>query len=1010
MSGNPPVSVVQEAASPNPEVRLHATCLLAGLGGPAAEETLAGLLADADHRVRARAVAGLAAAGAGGRAICTGLLLDPSSGAAGIAAGRALAAGAGGAETLLEALSHPSPTVRLRAARELPSPPVGPGVVAVLEAAARVESDPDVGAELLLALGRTGRTEAAPFLLLTLRDGGAHARAHAAWALGLLGDPRAAARLLPVLDEPGLGACALAALSRLEAPEAAEELARRGARGLGSADLLLALARGVACGPAALAHRVRTLWPGVTEAAQVLLAGPGVPRATAGALAHLLARLDAAGAAALIVRQGPFPDGYAPLADLPSERLPEAARTALVVDDAEPALTLLLDGRASVEPSSLLSHVHSRAKTAALNRLAPGSTPLPNLLEILADDDPDTALAAAWAVAREARRETGDRARAAATALHDRASGHDGPGRAAALTALRDEPGAAADVVLRAAFASRDAGARAAAVAASARRTGVAERDLKPLLDDEDVTVRAETLWSLGRLARVRKSGLEARQVLRFLNDDAPVAAAAGALLVTLAGPERSRVAREMLAQRGAVRRAAMEAVADLRDSASASAVAFAVSHEDPSTARAVLEAAAVAPPHMAAAAVAIGLSDRRAEVRVAAASTAAHAGDDLAAALAVPLGEALDRETDPEARAALLRAVAAAGRADAISAVTRALVANAERPEARTAAEALARRFPEAVRGAWAAAPARAGRAWGAAIEAARGSPAGPGDHDDEADALRLLAGLARMRTGLAVDPEALRSRLALLLAAEAWAAGSFRLLWRRLRDLPAGHPLLARLVDSVADTASRFFADPGALEALAGEIAPERLLALGTDGTLEVWCVGCGTGEEVWSVAIRLAERGLAGSRRVRIRGTDLSPAAIRHARAGVYGPHALRGVSDAVRTRHFQALSNGRYRVREALRETAFFEARALADEPAGAGKHDVIVCHGLLRQLPAHARPEAVERLGACLKPGGYLLLGREDHVDAASAPLAPVLLGGDLAYRRPGAVVYTRALS
>jgi chemotaxis protein methyltransferase CheR len=145
------------------------------------------------------------------------------------------------------------------------------------------------------------------------------------------------------------------------------------------------------------------------------------------------------------------------------------------------------------------------------------------------------------------------------------------------------------------------------------------------------------------------------------------------------------------------------------------------------------------------------------------------------------------------------------------------------------------------------------------------------------------------------------------------------------------------------------------------------------------------------------------------VRIRGTDLSPAAIRHARAGVYGPYALRGVPDGVRSRHFQSLSNGRFRVRESLREAAFFEVRALADEPAGAGKHDVIVCHGLLAQLPAPARPEAVERLGTALKPGGYLLLGREDHATAASASLAPVLLGSDLAYRAPGAVVYTRAL-
>src|SRR5262249_35917594 len=183
-------------------------------------------------------------------------------------------------------------------------------------------------------------------------------------------------------------------------------------------------------GPRALVPRVRTLWPGVAEAALGHLTAPEAASAVRGALAALLARLDAAGAAAAIVRYGPFPDGYAPLGDLPAERLPEAARTALVVDDPEPALALLVRG-AAVDPAALLTHAHPRGTVAALNRLPPGATPLPDLLELLAEDAPDTALPAAWALAREARRGGSERSRAAAMALQDRASGLDGPGRAA---------------------------------------------------------------------------------------------------------------------------------------------------------------------------------------------------------------------------------------------------------------------------------------------------------------------------------------------------------------------------------------------------------------------------------------------------------------------------------------------------------------------------------------------------------------------------------------------------
>ena len=96
MSGNPPVSVVQEASSPKPEVRLHAAAVLAELGGAEAGDVLAGLLSDADHRVRSRAVRGLEDAVPGARESCTALLLDPASGPAGGAAARVLAANPGG--------------------------------------------------------------------------------------------------------------------------------------------------------------------------------------------------------------------------------------------------------------------------------------------------------------------------------------------------------------------------------------------------------------------------------------------------------------------------------------------------------------------------------------------------------------------------------------------------------------------------------------------------------------------------------------------------------------------------------------------------------------------------------------------------------------------------------------------------------------------------------------------------------------------------------------------------
>src|SRR5690606_3185568 len=57
-----------------------------------------------------------------------------------------------------------------------------------------------------------------------------------------------------------------------------------------------------------------------------------------------------------------------------------------------------------------------------------------------------------------------------------------------------------------------------------------------------------------------------------------------------------------------------------------------------------------------------------------------------------------------------------------------------------------------------------------------------------------------------------------------------------------------------------------------------------LKTYPSLKVWVAGCGAGEEVYSLAILFREEGLEG--RAMIYGTDINPAALEAARAGVYG----------------------------------------------------------------------------------------------------------------------------
>jgi len=569
-----------EIASRNPEVRWRVAAVLADLPGAEAEALLLRLMSDPDYRVREKSVSILA------RRFnprisdaCVEALSGTKDSLRRAAAATVLArAGAAGRPLLLSALSHESPAVRISAARSLPGRHPDAPTVAALEAAMRLEADANVRASLILALGRTGRREALAPLLLELDGPSVWLRVHALEALAEVGDPAVAPRLLPLLDDPSLREVVLRAFARLDSSAPAEELARRAAAGEQDAALVAALRRSAEATSPELRVRLVRLWPGGADVLRSLVQGPEVAARLRADAAHLLACLDVPGAASTLVTAGPFLDGFAALNALPAPRRAEALPDVLKIEDPEAAFVLIegaSDDAARRSLAALLVHPSAAVRAAVLGALPPGTVPVSDLIDLVADDDPETALAAAFALAAETGNASPERSRTAHSALLDRASGPDGPGRAAALLAAASSDDPNVDALVRAGLVSPDVAVRRAATRAAGERPHLSEEDLRTRRGDDDAGVRAAALTSLARWAEAgRSSTIERKDLLVHLADEPAVAAAAGAALVALSGPGRGRLVREMLAQKGPVRRAAVEEIPATRDGAAAEAVA----------------------------------------------------------------------------------------------------------------------------------------------------------------------------------------------------------------------------------------------------------------------------------------------------------------------------------------------------------------------------------------------------------------------------------------------------
>jgi two-component system CheB/CheR fusion protein len=84
-----------------------------------------------------------------------------------------------------------------------------------------------------------------------------------------------------------------------------------------------------------------------------------------------------------------------------------------------------------------------------------------------------------------------------------------------------------------------------------------------------------------------------------------------------------------------------------------------------------------------------------------------------------------------------------------------------------------------------------------------------------------------------------------------------------------------------------TRFFRDPDAFEALTTAAFPAMMENRSADVPIRIWVPGCATGEEVYSLAIRLLEflGDRAGDTAIKIFATDISEPALAKARMGKY-----------------------------------------------------------------------------------------------------------------------------
>lgn len=200
-----------------------------------------------------------------------------------------------------------------------------------------------------------------------------------------------------------------------------------------------------------------------------------------------------------------------------------------------------------------------------------------------------------------------------------------------------------------------------------------------------------------------------------------------------------------------------------------------------------------------------------------------------------------------------------------------------------------------------------------------------------------------------------------------------------------------LQQLIDLLTVNETYFFREPEYLQLAVDHLIPELLGAgpgLKPPGAsrprphgepLRIFCAGCATGEEPYSLAMLLDQRYGAESRRLfSIAAADIDATAVAQARRGVYGPGSFRGPATAFRERYFTPRATDAWQLGEIRHQVHFAVLNLLADSyPPAFQRPDIVFYRNVSIYFPGQVQKEIFTRLADQLNENGYLFVGASE---------------------------------
>lgn len=271
----------------------------------------------------------------------------------------------------------------------------------------------------------------------------------------------------------------------------------------------------------------------------------------------------------------------------------------------------------------------------------------------------------------------------------------------------------------------------------------------------------------------------------------------------------------------------------------------------------------------------------------------------------------------------------------------------------------------------------------------------------------LEQLSEFAAIQMGLHFPPDR-RQDLARGIAAVAAEQGfkDANAFAAQLLSTPPSQTTLEMLASHLTVGETYFFREKKALDAFEERIIPE-LVRQRRDGErrLRVWCAGCSTGEEPYTIAMLIRKQiPDLQSWDISILATDINPQVIQKAREAKYTQWSFRETPESFKSACFQAADGGRFEVIPEIRNMVTFSNLNLVTDPYPSltnSTHDIdiIFCRNVIMYFSAQSAEAAAQRFFQSLVDGGWLVVSANEVSRQIFGEFERVDISGATLYRR-----------